>query len=802
MSDARPPGPPAPEPAPDAPAAARESGFFAHLRRWYRRGASWLGSLWLRARDLDLPLGGRRLAWSLVIGAGVVWLFLGLAWGTCGFRSCPDPARLVAYQPGAAPVLLDGDGRPFATLSPAQHRLVPLDSLPEYVPRAFIAVEDRRFYHHHGVDWRRVVGAAIADLRAGGAEEGASTITMQLARNLFPDRIPGSARTLTRKLLEARVALAIEDRFSKREILELYLNNIYFGDGDYGIDAAARDYFGRPATRLTLAQAAALAALPRAPSYYDPRTHPSRARARRNLVLSLMAHQGVLDSVAAGRAETTRLAVAAEPPTGGRERQLGGYFVEAVRDVLEAHFGEDLYGSGLRVYTTLDSTAQRVAETALDGQLRTIERGGYGRFRGPRYSVHAVADSSGSDYLQGAVVVMNAHTGDVLALVGGRDFRQSRYDRALNARRQVGSAFKPFVYAAALQRGFAASQPIADEPYQVRLDRHRAWSPVNYDGDYQGLISLRDAIVLSRNVPTVRLAQAVGMRPIIDLARRAGISDEIPTSPSAALGTASLTPLEMAGAYTTFATLGVRAEPRLISRVTDANGHVLWQPPVVTRPALDPAVAFVLTDMLRDAVDRGTGAAVRDVGFTGPAAGKTGTTQDARDAWFVGYTPDLVASVWIGFDQPREIMPHATGGRLAAPVWGRVMSKIYAQRSMPWPWTPPDGVVFADVDPSTGRTLQGGCTPNDEAPRREIFLQGHVPDPACPRTGGWFLDLLRTFFGHRPQAAAAVGDDDTPITDVGRILGARVLPGTLFPDSTSLSASGTTGHGIALAPGR
>lgn len=724
----------------------------------------------------------------VVVAAGLLALAAGgLLWQTCGLEGCPDPAGLIAYQPGAAPVLYDRDGHRFATLSPSHHTLVPLDSMPDYVGEAFVAVEDRRFYQHDGVDFRRIVGAALADLLSGRVRQGASTITMQLARNLFPNRIPGSERTLARKLLEARVAFSIERRFSKRQILELYLNHIYFGDGDYGIDAASRDYFGHPATRLSLPEAATLAALLRNPSYYDPRTHPGHARERRNLVLSLMVRTHAITARRARAEERTRLVVERRGPADQRERQLGPYFVEAVRDVLEDHFGGDLYGTGLKVYTTLDPDVQRAASDALDAQLSAIERGYYGPFHGPRYSVRAVGDSAGSAYLQGAVVALDARTGDVLAIVGGRDFRKSRFDRALYARRQVGSAFKPFVYAAALEEGFAPSQLVADEPYQVDLGGHRTWSPTDYEKDFEGLIPLRDALVQSRNVPTVRLAQAVGTGSIIDVARDAGITDDIPRTPSMALGTASLTPLELTAAYTTFATLGTRAEPRLITRVVDSSGDVVWQPPVVTRSALSPAVAYVLTDMLREAVDRGTGEAVRALGFTGPAAGKTGTTQDGRDAWFVGYTPDIVAGVWVGFDQPREIMRGASGGRLAAPVWGRMMRRVYARRSTPWPWSMPDGVVVADVDSATGRTLAAGCASGyGSATHREVFLQGHVPDPLCPRQSAvsWLSNLFRSIFGgHRrtaqPQPGADVQAEDTAMTDIGRILGAPVLPGTL-----------------------
>ncbi len=718
---------------------------------------------------------------AILIAAAGAWLLAGITWQTCGLRGCPSPARLVAYQPENAPLLLDRHGKVFTRLMPVDYRVVPVDSLPDFVPEAFVAVEDRRFWQHGGVDWARVLGAAAADLRAGGYSEGASTITMQLARNLFPKRLSAGDQTLRRKLFEARVAMGIERRFSKREILELYLNHIYFGDGAYGIDAAARDYFARSASKLTLPQAAMLAGLVRAPTHYDPREHADAAKSRRNLVLLLMARQGLADSAKVRAASERSLGVKSDG-AGGRDRPFAGYYVERVRRIVEDHFGGDLYGTRLRIRTSLDPEAQRVAEEELEKQLKSIERGHYGRLHAPAYGADAALDSTGTRYLQGALVMLDAGTGDVLALIGGRDHRQSRFDRAVAGRRQVGSAFKPFVYGAALQAGFAASQPILDEPISVRLSSRRVWRPENYEGDYEGIVTMRHALIHSRNVPTVRLATAVGTDRIIDVARQAGIVDSIPEHPSMALGTASLSPLELTAAYTTFANLGTRVQPRFVLSVQDSTGEVLWDPESQRQPALDPAVAWVLTDMLRDVVDRGTGRAVRSVGYQGIAAGKTGTTSDAHDAWFVGFTPDVVAGIWIGFDQPRQILPHASGGALAAPVWGRVMRRLEPERSSSWPWSPPDRVTFRETDPATGMVLEDGCdTRYGELPVREAFIRGSVPDEVCPRRGGyggWLSDLWGRIFGRGDRDRGSEDLDLTPISPAGRMLGARVLPGT------------------------
>jgi penicillin-binding protein 1A len=673
---------------------------------------------------------------SLRLRAGAVVMLSALLagwvlWERCGLRGCPSVDRLAAYQPGGASVLLDRDGEPFADLRPVQHRLVPLDSIPAHLQQAFVAVEDRRFYEHGGVDWRRVAGAALADLRAGELAQGSSTITMQLARNVFPDRLPGQRRTFRRKILEVRVARDIEKRFSKDEILELYLNHIYFGGGSYGIGAAAQHYFRARVGELDLPAAALLAALPKAPNSYDPRRAPARARTRRDLVLSLMEQQGRISAEERSRAAGRGLGVGRAPPPPPQEDRFAPYFAEVVRRVLEDRFGDDLYAAPLRITTTLDRAVQRAAEQELSRQLRAIESGGYGAFAGPRYG-RADADPDATPYLQGAVVAVEARTGDVLALVGGRDFAESAFDRATRARRQPGSAFKPFVYAAALDAGYAPSQRISDSPLRMELAGGEVWEPRNFDGVDQGSVTLRQALARSRNVPTVRLGTAVGMRRVTQLARQAGIESAIPMVPSATIGTGPLTPLELAAAYTAFAHDGQAARPRFIQRVENAAGRRVWEPKPDRRRVLSSGAAYLVTDILADAVDHGTGTAVRKAGFRGPAAGKTGTTNEGQDVWFVGYTPEMVAAIWIGFDRPRTIVADASGGRLAAPAWGRIMRSVYGAGPTTPGWERPDAIIERDVDPATGLVLAEGCRPASGAARSEIFIRGQEPAAVCP----------------------------------------------------------------------
>jgi penicillin-binding protein 1A len=627
-------------------------------------------------------------------------------------------------------VFYGADGKPWFPLD--EHRRdVPLAQMSPYLRSAVVAVEDHRFYRHPGIDALGVARAMQRNLTRSSTE-GGSTLTQQLARTLFLS----TDRTYTRKAKEAVLALMIEQQLTKDQILEMYLNHIYFGSGATGIEAAARHYFARPASKLTLAQAATLAALPKAPTHYDPRRHPRPAMERRNLVLTLMEQQKRIDAGVAEAARKSPLGVAARPRAQRAEAPVAAWFVEEVRRDLEERLGSDIYRERMRIHTTLDLNAQRAAEEELVRQLQAIESGALGAFHGPRYVAAMDAGDEQTPYLQGAVVAIEVSTGDVLAWVGGRDFRHSHFDRVKQARRQAGSAFKPFVYAAALQSGRTLNQALIDEPLRISMDKRRAWEPKNFDGAFDGRVTMRDALVRSKNVPTIRLAQDVGIPRVQKLAEEAGLEPPIPDQPSMALGTISVSPLEIAGAFTTFAGMGERVAPRVVTKVEDEKGEVVWEADAPDRErVIDEPVAFLITDALREAVARGTGQAVAQSGFRGPAAGKTGTTNDGADAWFVGYTPDVVASVWVGFDQRRPIVAKATGGRVAAPVWARLMSRVYQKRAMPPPWPRPAGVIEGMLDPASGMLLAAGCRPVSGNAYREIFVQGTAPVAVCPSKG-------------------------------------------------------------------
>ncbi len=678
-------------------------------------GAPGTGRMWGARRGL--------LAIAVVLpalAAGALWAL----WQRCGLRGCPDVQVLEELARDQVAIVLDRRGREVARLHRSERVIVPLDSLPAYVPAAFIAVEDRRFWAHSGIDWRRIGGAALANLRAGRIREGFSTITMQLARNVFPERLPYSERSLTRKLAEMRVAREIEIRYSKEEILELYLNRIYFGNGAWGIEAAAREYFGKGARELTLPEAALLAGMISNPYILNPRNNPRSCVRRRRVVLELMLAEGVVTPAEFTAADTARLITGHSTL---REGPSAPYFIAEVRRSMEQELGEALYTGGFIIYSTLDADAQAVAEVELESQLRAVEAGHFGSYDHTVYQPGAnLVSRTGTAYLQGALIMLDAATGDVLAMIGGRDFSDSRYNRATVAERQPASTFKPIVYAAALANGYTPLDQLSDRPLH-RTVNGEVWRPRNLHDRYADSISLRDALVLSSNVATVRLAEDVGLDHVIDLARRLGLDRRFPRVPALALGTAEVNLLDMTTVYAAFATLGRLPTPRTVIRVEDRHGRVVWRREPRVRRVLDPRIAYLVTDIMRDVVDRGTGKAIRSVGFRGPAAGKTGTSNDATDLWFIGYTPSIVTGIWIGLDLPRSIGRDASSERIVAPLWGRIMRRVAPGDEEPW--RQPPGVVARRID-ADGNAYAPDCAPAREL-RTEYFLVGSAPESRC-----------------------------------------------------------------------
>ncbi len=648
----------------------------------------------------------------------------------CRGGACPSVAMLEQFTPPQTSKLFSVDGRFIAEVGVERRTLVSLDEIPKNVRDAFIITEDKRFYGHAGIDWVRVFGAAARNLMKGSYAEGFSTLSMQLARNVFPEKLTRE-KTLTRKLREAKVARAIEASYRKDKILELYLNQIDLY-GAYGIETASQRYFGKSVRDLNLAEAATLAAIPKAPAHYNPRRNPERSIQRRNTIIELMRREGVITSEEARLASSYPLRLARKEETGG----LAPYYVEYVRQQLDRQFGQSLYRDGLQIYTTLDFDMQGAAERALEQQIRAIEEGKFGPYRQPTYEEYmarmAEGGESGSNspYLQGALIAMDPRSGAIRAMVGGRDFDDSKFNRATQALRQPGSTWKPVVYADAIRHGRAPSYILHDVPVAVPQVDGTQWTPQNYDRQFEGALAMRRALFQSRNIPAVRMGMELGEPSVIDMARRLGVTTPIPPYPSIHLGAADVYPLEMVAAYTAFATLGTRVAPFSIVRVENARGEVLWESTPQRYEVMSAEEAWLMTDMLRDVVRRGTAfSSVWNGGFRHPSAGKTGTTNDGTDVWYIGYTSDLVTGVWLGFDRPKRIMANAQGGRLAAPAWTAFMNEVYSTRPAPSDWPRPDGIVVREVDAATGLTSSPYC-PADRI-ITEYFISGTEPFREC-----------------------------------------------------------------------
>ena len=600
-----------------------------------------LKTLWLRTWP-----GRVAIAAIVAILAGYTWFAADL------LGSVPSREDLRAFRiMPSANILFDAADREVFTIA-KEHRIeVPLSEISPQLIEAVIAIEDRRFFEHDGFDLIRIAGSAFAVLRAGEPVQGGSTITQQLARQSV-----GREKTLTRKLKEMLFAARLEDHFSKQEILELYLNKVYFGDGLYGVEAASRGYFGKKASELALPEAALLAGLLKAPSSYAPTTSPEKAEARQGVVLNAMLDAGVITRDEHDRAMRTQVEIydglrAAEPH--------GRYFKEEVRRQLIEKFGaERLAQGGLRVYTTIDLEMQKAAEAAVEQGLNDIEKTLSKRQR------------ASGEPLQAGLIAIDPATGFVKAMVGGRDFNKSSFNRATQAKRQPGSAFKPFIYAAAIERGYSPDDWI-DGLYDPVMASTGEWSPDDEHFGDDG-VTLREGLRLSSNRAAVRLMQDVGVRQTIRQASAFGFGD-LPVVPSVALGAGEVTLSAITVAYGAFANGGAIFPPTLIRRVEDTDGNVLFEGQELPTQAIRPVTAYLMADMLRGVIDAGTGYTARQQGFWLPAGGKTGTTNDYRDAWFIGFTPSIVTGVWVGYDQPQTIRREGYATYLAVPMWTKFM---------------------------------------------------------------------------------------------------------------------------------
>jgi penicillin-binding protein 1B len=595
--------------------------------------------------------------------------------------------------------------------APAERVETPLTDLKPYVVYGLLATEDRYFYYHPGFDPVRIVEAAWADLRARRLMQGASTITQQLARTFLTRE-----RSFTRKFREAAIALVLELRLRKDEILERYVNDVPMGDYHgvpiYGLPMAARYLFGKDLHEVTPAEAATLIGMIQAPTLYDPRRHPEQSRKRRDTVLAVMRHAGLLDDDQYAAARGTPIQVAEDFPV-----RPAPYFVDYVGMLLQHIPGFNGNLQGVTVYTTLDPELEDQAQESLVGNLERLER------------AHRRLRNAGAP-LESSMVAIDVQTGAILAMVGGRNYSHSQFNRAAMAQRQPGSAFKPIVYLTALdpernpiERPFTLASILPDRP--MSFD---GWTPVNYERSYRGTVTAVEALADSLNVPTAYLGSLLGPDHMIKTAHDMGIGENLPDKLSISLGAGDTTLLELSSAYQVFADQGVERPAYALETVVDGNGHLVYQHEPVARRMITPAVAYLITGALREVMNFGTAASSRVLGVDFPAAGKTGTTEDYHDAYFIGYTPSLVCGVWVGFDTPRNI--GLTGAQAALPAWASFMNAVVPDSSPDF--AVPDGVVMATIDPDTGGLATPACPHRVSVP----FLQGTAPHRMCSVHGG------------------------------------------------------------------
>lgn len=679
---------------------------------------------------------------NILVLVGVLFLFVGVGVFFAiyeRFRAdLPSAARLEDWQPNLITRVLAADGEVIAEFASERREVIPLQRVPPGFIEAILATEDRTFFEHDGINLRRIFGATWHNIVTGSKSQGASTITMQLSRNLFltPEK------RFVRKFREMILTHEIEQYYPKEKILEMYVNQVYFGSGAYGIESAAQLYFGKPATELDLSESALLAGIIQAPSRQSPRVDMEAALARRAAVLGNLVDVGAIDRETAAEANAAPIDLVPRQGMEGADT----YFGEYVRRQLEQMLGtEAVWQGGYRVYTTLDMAMQEVAAELVESHLLEIEKTLAGskvrRSAWLETQAERAAETgaltedeteftTATPYLQGILVAIDLQTGGIVAMVGGRSFQESKFNRVTQARRQPGSVFKPFVYTAAIRSGFPASYVVQDEPFSMVAGDGELWEPKNFDMEFRGPVNLRHALTNSINVPTVRLIFDVGVQAVVEFARDAGLSTDLPPFGSLALGAGDVIPIEILRAYTVFATGGLRVNPISIVRIEDRNGNVIRTFETTRTRVLSDQEAFIMNSILRDVVDFGTGRyGTRGRGFEWPAGGKTGTTNDSTDAWFVGFTPRYAGLTWVGFDLKQRIKYNGTGGLLAAPIWGDFMNFAHADLEMPEQGFPePEGLERVEVTTTTGMLAAGFCNMPSYT---EIMIPGTEPEHYC-----------------------------------------------------------------------
>jgi penicillin-binding protein 1A len=626
----------------------------------------------------------------------------------------PSIETLRNYKPSTITRFYADDGELIGEFFNEKREVISLDRMPNHLIQAFVAGEDARFFQHKGLDYLAILRALFRNIFSGEILQGGSTITQQVVKSL----LLSPEKSFSRKIREAILAFKIEKYLTKEEILFLYLNQIYLGHGAYGVAAAAENYFGKSIEELNLAESALLAGLPQAPSKYSPLNHPDQARKRQQYVLYRMVEIGFISD--------GQLARALQVPLMFKEKQntfvdKAPHFVEVVRKYVEDKYGKEaLYKRGLRVYTTIDLSVQRTAQESVESGLKEIEK----------RQKYKPADPPVA--LEGSLLCFDLDSGYVKALVGGRDFKKSQFNRAIQARRQTGSAFKPIVYASALDKGYTLTSLVVDAP-SIYEWGEKKWKPKNYGEKFSGPITFRNALTHSVNLVTVKIAQDIGLDYITDYAKKLGISSPLQNDLSMALGSSSLSLYELTNAYAVFANQGRRFRPIFIKKILDGDGNLIEEnlPFFYPRESADeeqplsPQTAYLMTYLLEGVVQHGTGWKAK--ALKRPAAAKTGTTDQFIDAWFIGYTPELITGVWVGFDDERSLGENETGSRAASPIWVAFMSKLLKDKPVQ-EFPIPEGVEFAKIDPRTGQIGTGRetlleCFKEGTAPAQEIKTQ-------------------------------------------------------------------------------
>ncbi len=663
---------------------------------------------------------------KLVIAALVV-IFLVAGGGAGVLRwlqsDLPALSKLERIEPPIKTLFFSAGGDTLAEFYEYNRVLVPIERVPVHLVDAVLVMEDRKFYKHWGVDLRGIARALLLNLRSGRVVQGASTITQQLARNLFSHEEKGwMVKTYTRKIREALLALEIEKRYTKNEILEMYLNHIYLGNRTYGVEAAAQGYFGKHVDELDLAECALIAGIIKNPRDYPPTKNADLARGRRSVVLDVMAREGLISEAEADSADAEPVVVT---PHAGR-RFESGYFVEYVRKEIEKRLPEEEYMlRGLRVYTTLDMEMQPVAEQAVEEHLASVEKQRH--YPQTRESFLELEDRGEPEYIQGALVALEPETGFIRAMVGGRNYSESNWNRAVQAPRQPGSSFKVFVFATAIANGYRPSDLILDSPVVLPQADGTEWRPGNYHRQFHGLVTLREVLAKSINLPSVKLILQLGPENVVEMAHRIGIRSPIPAVPAIALGSAEVNLLELTTAYSVFRNGGILVEPSAILRIEDRNGTVLWEPETEAREVIPSALAAVITSMLESVVDEGTAIALRRQGWKAPAAGKTGTYDDYTNAWFIGFTPEIVAGVWVGFEEKINMGYGMSGDVAALPIWIRFATAASDSTQRGHFPRPAAGLAYRTICRETGFLASAFCP----STREELYLEGTEPQAQC-----------------------------------------------------------------------